>query len=84
MSIFDDALGEAYDKEGGHRLTRGVFPVAPSGISRNLRSRERMPRWPIHDIVLFLGLCARINTILCASTLYLGTQPLCHRHHCAI
>ena len=29
--------------------------------------------WPIQDIVLFLGLRARINTILCAPTLCLGT-----------
>ena len=29
--------------------------------------------WPIQDIVLFLGLCARINTTLCAPTLCLGT-----------
>jgi len=31
--------------------------------------------WPIQDIVLFLGFCARINTILCAPTLCLGTPP---------
>jgi len=31
--------------------------------------------WPIQDIVLFLGLCARINTIRCAPTLCLGTPP---------
>jgi len=29
--------------------------------------------WPIQDIVLCLGLCAQINTILCAPTLCLGT-----------
>jgi len=31
--------------------------------------------WPIQDIVLCLGLCARINTILCAPTLCVGTPP---------
>ena len=31
--------------------------------------------WPTQDIVLCLGLCARINTILCAPTLCLGTPP---------
>ena len=31
--------------------------------------------WPIQDIVLFLGLCAQINTHLCAPTLCLGTPP---------
>jgi len=33
------------------------------------------PIWPKQDLVLFLGLCARINTILCAPTLCLGTPP---------
>ena len=32
--------------------------------------------WPIQDIALFLGSCARINTILCAPTLCLGTPRL--------
>ena len=42
--------------------------------------------WRIQDIVLFLGVCARINTILCAPTLCLCTQPPGHRphYHCAI
>jgi len=31
--------------------------------------------WPIQDIVLFMGFCARINTIICAPTLCLGTPP---------
>ena len=31
--------------------------------------------WPIQEIVLFRGFYARINTILCAPTLYLGTPP---------
>jgi len=35
----------------------------------------RIRTWPIQDIVLCLGLCARINTILCAPTLCLGTPP---------
>ena len=41
--------------------------------------------WLIQDIVLFLGFCARINTILCAPTLCLGIPPHPrHRpHYCA-
>jgi len=35
----------------------------------------RAATWPIQDIVLLLGFCARINTILCAPTLCLGTPP---------
>jgi len=35
----------------------------------------RFAGWPIHDIVLFMGLYARINTFLCAPTLCLGTPP---------
>ena len=31
--------------------------------------------WPIQDMVLFLAFCARINTILCAPTLCVGTPP---------
>jgi len=31
--------------------------------------------WPIQDIVSCLGLCARINPILCVRTLCLGTPP---------
>ena len=31
--------------------------------------------WPIQDIVLLLGSCARIKTTLCAPTLRLGTPP---------
>ena len=30
------------------------------------------PSWPIQYIVLFLGFCARINTLLCAPTLCVG------------
>jgi len=41
------------------------------------RARRRLAAnaagWPIQDIFLFLGLWARINTILCAPTLCLGT-----------
>jgi len=33
------------------------------------------PGWPIQDIVLCLGLCARINTFLCEHTLCSGTPP---------
>jgi len=39
------------------------------------RKRRSNIVWPIQDIVLCLGLCARINTILCAPTLCLGTPP---------
>jgi len=44
---------------------------------RTLGCPSRQPTlvWPIQDTVLFLGLCARINTILCAPTLCLGTPP---------
>jgi len=31
--------------------------------------------WPIQEIFLFLGLCARINTILCARTFCSGSPP---------
>jgi len=36
---------------------------------------SRVGLYKIQDIVLLLGLCARINTILCAPTLCLGTHP---------
>jgi len=38
-------------------------------------TRQLSRVWPIQDIVLFLGLCARTNTIICAPTLCLGTPP---------
>ena len=39
------------------------------------RRKTRSRAWPIQDIVMFLDLCARIQTILCVRTLCLGTQP---------
>jgi len=50
------------------------------GGDREKRGLEQHPGTrgapgPTQDIVLFLGFCARINTILCAPTLCLGTPP---------
>jgi len=54
--------------------------------ANEMPSANQLVHWPIQDIVLFLGLCARINTILCAPTLCLGTPPPFRRrpHYCAI
>jgi len=53
-------------------------PVPRTSTPRATYPRTTRPRpgtWPIQDIVLWLGLCARINTIICAPTICLSTPP---------
>ena len=56
----DGYTTRAYTAGGHHvRVDTGGGPVS----------------WPVQNIVLCLGLCARINTIPCTPTLCLGTPP---------
>jgi len=68
--------------------THRARPRSPFCIVSNYE-RIRSPRlplriWPLQYIVMWLGFCARINTILCTHTLCLDPPPRHRPHYCAI
>ena len=46
-----------------------------SDVPSSAAKAQQVTTWPIQHIVLFMGFCARINTIICAPTLCFGTPP---------